>query len=254
MLREYSPRCSAVCRQVWLARNKAPIDATNILTFSLQVLGAVAQLERALIRFVTTPSRLVETLGAILLPSPLDETEGCRSFRLLPGPVFCQLLMADEINRASPRTQSALLQAMQEQRVAVAGVEHGLPRPFHGLATQNPIEQEGTYSLPEVQLDRFPAGDRCELSGGAGGGTDHAACHHWSRGPPPQQPASGSSCGVFRPDPPSAAGRVRRWSRMACVGGARWGRATASGSSAASSLATRSRAWCCGGSRPNCPA
>jgi MoxR-like ATPase len=85
----------------------------------------------------------------------LDEAEGRRSFRFVPGPVFCQLLMADEINRASPRTQSALLQAMQEQRVAVAGVEHILPRPFHVLATQNPIEQEGTYPLPEAQLDRF---------------------------------------------------------------------------------------------------
>ena len=63
--------------------------------------------------------------------------------------------MADEINRATPRTQSALLQAMQEQRVAVGGVEHPLPRPFHVLATQNPIEQEGTYPLPEAQLDRF---------------------------------------------------------------------------------------------------
>jgi MoxR-like ATPase len=85
----------------------------------------------------------------------LDETEGRRGFRFVPGPVFCQLLMADEINRASPRTQSALLQAMQEQRVAVGGVEHALPRPFHVLATQNPIEQEGTYPLPEAQLDRF---------------------------------------------------------------------------------------------------
>jgi MoxR-like ATPase len=119
-------------------------------------------------------SRLVETLGTVLsvatkrvqftpdlMPADiigsevLDETEGRRSFRFVPGPVFCQLLMADEINRASPRTQSALLQAMQEQRVAVAGVEHGLPRPFHVLATQNPIEQEGTYPLPEAQLDRF---------------------------------------------------------------------------------------------------
>jgi MoxR-like ATPase len=119
-------------------------------------------------------SRLVETLGIVLglatkrvqftpdlMPADiigsevLDETEGRRSFRFVPGPVFCQLLMADEINRASPRTQSALLQAMQEQRVAVAGVEHGLPRPFHVLATQNPIEQEGTYPLPEAQLDRF---------------------------------------------------------------------------------------------------
>jgi len=119
-------------------------------------------------------SRLVETLGTVLglatkrvqftpdlMPADiigsevLDETEGRRSFRFVPGPVFCQLLMADEINRASPRTQSALLQAMQEQRVAVSGTEHGLPRPFHVLATQNPIEQEGTYPLPEAQLDRF---------------------------------------------------------------------------------------------------
>src|SRR6202042_1916664 len=119
-------------------------------------------------------SRLVEALGIVmglatkrvqftpdLMPADiigsegLDEAEGRRSFRFVPGPVFCQLLMADEINRASPRTQSALLQAMQEQRVAVAGVEHLLPRPFHVLATQNPIEQEGTYPLPEAQLDRF---------------------------------------------------------------------------------------------------
>jgi MoxR-like ATPase len=120
-------------------------------------------------------SRLVETLGVVLglgtkrvqftpdlMPGDilgsevLDEgTDGRRSFRFLPGPVFCQLLMADEINRASPRTQSALLQAMQEGRVSVAGVEHELPQPFHVLATQNPIEQEGTYPLPEAQLDRF---------------------------------------------------------------------------------------------------
>jgi MoxR-like ATPase len=119
-------------------------------------------------------SRLVETLGVVmglatkriqftpdLMPADivgsevLDESDGRRSFRFVPGPVFCQLLMADEINRASPRTQSALLQAMQEQRVAVSGYEHRLPTPFHVLATQNPIEQEGTYPLPEAQLDRF---------------------------------------------------------------------------------------------------
>jgi MoxR-like ATPase len=119
-------------------------------------------------------SRLVETMGVVLglntkrvqftpdlMPADiiggevLDEVDGRRSFRFVPGPVFCQLLMADEINRASPRTQSALLQSMQEQRVAIAGFEHRLPRPFHVLATQNPIEQEGTYPLPEAQLDRF---------------------------------------------------------------------------------------------------
>jgi MoxR-like ATPase len=120
-------------------------------------------------------SKLVETLGTVLglgskrvqftpdlMPADITGSEvldeapgGQRSFRFVPGPVFCQLLMADEINRASPRTQSALLQAMQEGRVAVGGVEHPLPRPFHVLATQNPIEQEGTYPLPEAQLDRF---------------------------------------------------------------------------------------------------
>jgi MoxR-like ATPase len=120
-------------------------------------------------------TRLVETLGTILgvddkriqctpdlMPADivgsevLEEGEtGRRSFRFIPGPVFCQLLMADEINRASPRTQSALLQAMQEGRVSIAGQYHPLPRPFHVLATQNPLEQEGTYPLPEAQLDRF---------------------------------------------------------------------------------------------------
>jgi MoxR-like ATPase len=92
----------------------------------------------------------------ILGSEVLDEDEkGRKSFRFVPGPVFCQLLMADEINRASPRTQSALLQAMQEHHVTIAGQRHDLPQPFHVLATQNPIEQEGTYPLPEAQLDRF---------------------------------------------------------------------------------------------------
>jgi MoxR-like ATPase len=120
-------------------------------------------------------TRLVETLGGVLglderriqctpdlMPADilgsevLEEGEGGRrGFRFIAGPVFSQLLMADEINRASPRTQSALLQAMQERRVSVGGHYHDLPRPFHVLATQNPIEQEGTYPLPEAQLDRF---------------------------------------------------------------------------------------------------
>ena len=94
--------------------------------------------------------------GDVLGSEVLEETAGGkREFRFIPGPVFCQLLLADEINRASPRTQSALLQAMQEQHVTVAGARHDLPDPFHVLATQNPIEQEGTYPLPEAQLDRF---------------------------------------------------------------------------------------------------
>ncbi len=86
----------------------------------------------------------------------LEEADyGRRNFKFVQGPVFCQLLMADEINRASPRTQSALLQAMEELHVTVSGREHALPAPFHVLATQNPLEQEGTYPLPEAQLDRF---------------------------------------------------------------------------------------------------
>ncbi len=120
-------------------------------------------------------TKLVETMGIVLgldarriqftpdlMPSDILGTEvleetpgGRRSFRFIAGPVFAQLLMADEINRASPRTQSALLQAMQEQHVTIAGTRHDLPKPFHVLATQNPLEQEGTYPLPEAQLDRF---------------------------------------------------------------------------------------------------
>ena len=120
-------------------------------------------------------TRLVESLGTVLglqsrriqctpdlMPSDIlgaevleENDSGRRSFRFIPGPVFSQLLMADEINRASPRTQSALLQAMQEHNVSVAGHTHQLPVPFHVMATQNPLEQEGTYPLPEAQLDRF---------------------------------------------------------------------------------------------------
>ncbi|MBW9062720.1 MoxR family ATPase [Rhizobium herbae] len=120
-------------------------------------------------------TKLVSTLGTVLglnssriqftpdlMPSDIlgsevmDQDEnGRRSFRFVPGPIFTQLLMADEINRASPRTQSALLQAMQEYHVTVAGRRNDLPQPFHVLATQNPLEQEGTYPLPEAQLDRF---------------------------------------------------------------------------------------------------
>ena len=120
-------------------------------------------------------TKLIETMGIVLgldakriqftpdlMPSDIVGSEvleesaaGKRSFRFIPGPIFAQLLMADEINRASPRTQSALLQAMQELHVTVAGNRHDVPRPFHVLATQNPIEQEGTYPLPEAQLDRF---------------------------------------------------------------------------------------------------
>ncbi|WP_068109446.1 AAA family ATPase [Tropicimonas marinistellae] len=120
-------------------------------------------------------TRLVDTLGTVmglgtnriqftpdLMPADILGSEvletgegGRRDFRFIEGPIFCQLLMADEINRASPRTQSALLQAMQEKEVTIAGAHRALGAPFHVLATQNPIEQEGTYPLPEAQLDRF---------------------------------------------------------------------------------------------------
>ena len=114
-------------------------------------LGTVLGLDEKRIQF--TPDLMP---GDILGSEILEEGEkGKRSFRFVQGPVFAQLVMADEINRASPRTQSALLQAMQEHEVTVAGVHHQLPEPFHVLATQNPIEQEGTYPLPEAQLDRF---------------------------------------------------------------------------------------------------
>ncbi|MEM1045803.1 MAG: MoxR family ATPase [Pseudomonadota bacterium] len=120
-------------------------------------------------------TKLVETMGTVLgistnriqftpdlMPSDIlgsevldQSSDGTRSFRFIKGPIFTQLLMADEINRASPRTQSALLQAMQEYHVTITGAHHDLQRPFHVLATQNPLEQEGTYPLPEAQLDRF---------------------------------------------------------------------------------------------------
>ena len=97
-----------------------------------------------------------------LMPSDITGTEiieevdgGKRQFRFVPGPVFASLLLADEINRTPPKTQAALLEAMQERCVTVAGRTYELPSPFFVLATQNPIEQEGTYPLPEAQLDRF---------------------------------------------------------------------------------------------------
>jgi MoxR-like ATPase len=117
----------------------------------VETLAVVLGLDSQRVQF--TPDLMPsDILGSEVLEETADRK---RSFRFLPGPIFAQLLMADEINRASPRTQSALLQAMQEQHVTVAGQRHDLPRPFHVLATQNPLEQEGTYPLPEAQLDRF---------------------------------------------------------------------------------------------------
>jgi len=117
----------------------------------VETLSTVMGLKGARVQF--TPDLMpADILGSEVLDA---DAEGRRRFRFIEGPVFCQLLMADEINRASPRTQSALLQAMQEKSVTIAGQPHPLPLPFHVLATQNPIEQEGTYPLPEAQLDRF---------------------------------------------------------------------------------------------------
>ncbi|WP_095588417.1 AAA family ATPase [Actibacterium ureilyticum] len=117
----------------------------------VDTVSTVMGLHGARIQF--TPDLMpADILGSEVLETGAD---GSRAFRFVQGPIFCQLLMADEINRASPRTQSALLQAMQEKSVTIAGQEHALTPPFHVLATQNPIEQEGTYPLPEAQLDRF---------------------------------------------------------------------------------------------------
>lgn len=117
----------------------------------VETLGTVLGLDARRVQF--TPDLMpADILGSEIMEEAAD---GRRAFRFVRGPIFAQLLMADEINRASPRTQSALLQSMQEYHVTVAGERHDLPRPFHVLATQNPLEQEGTYPLPEAQLDRF---------------------------------------------------------------------------------------------------
>ena len=117
----------------------------------VETLSTVMGLDGNRVQF--TPDLMpADILGSEVLDTAPD---GSRAFRFIEGPIFCQLLMADEINRASPRTQSALLQAMQEKTVTVAGQDRALGQPFHVLATQNPIEQEGTYPLPEAQLDRF---------------------------------------------------------------------------------------------------
>ena len=120
-------------------------------TLLVETLGTVLGLDAKRIQF--TPDLMPsDIIGSEVLEESATKS---RSFRFIKGPIFTQLLMADEINRASPKTQSALLQAMQERHVTVAGQRHDVPAPFHVLATQNPLEQEGTYPLPEAQLDRF---------------------------------------------------------------------------------------------------
>jgi MoxR-like ATPase len=167
---------------------KALADIARIKTgIGTVIFGQESVIERTLVALLAgghallvgvpglAKTKLVETLGTVLglddrriqftpdlMPSDIlgsevmeQDDNGKRYFRYVRGPIFAQLLMADEINRASPRTQSALLQAMQEYHVTIAGERHDLPQPFHVLATQNPLEQEGTYPLPEAQLDRF---------------------------------------------------------------------------------------------------
>ncbi|MEM7777372.1 MAG: MoxR family ATPase [Pseudomonadota bacterium] len=123
-------------------------------TLLVETLGRVLGIDAKRIQF--TPDLMpADIIGAEVLEEHEGETGARRAFRFIKGPIFTQLLMADEINRASPKTQSALLQAMQERHVTVAGQRHDIAAPFHVLATQNPLEQEGTYPLPEAQLDRF---------------------------------------------------------------------------------------------------
>src|SRR5262249_10351666 len=119
-------------------------------TLLVRMLGSGLGLEFARIQF--TPDLMPADVTGTLV---LDERDGQRTFRFQRGPIFAGLVLADEINRATPKTQSALLEAMQESAVPVAGQSHRLPQPFHVVATQNPIELEGTYPLPEAQLDRF---------------------------------------------------------------------------------------------------
>lgn len=120
-------------------------------TLLVRTLGQVLDLKFARIQF--TPDLMPSD---ILGTNIISETEsGKRVFSFQPGPIFAQIVLADEINRATPKTQSAMLEAMQEHRVTIAGTVHRLEEPFFVLATQNPIEQEGTYPLPEAQLDRF---------------------------------------------------------------------------------------------------
>lgn len=116
----------------------------------VEAMGTVLGLDNNRVQY--TPDLMpADILGSEVLVGDANS----RDFSFIKGPIFCQLLMADEINRASPRTQSALLQSMQEKEVSIGGVKHPLPKPFHVMATQNPLEQEGTYPLPEAQLDRF---------------------------------------------------------------------------------------------------
>lgn len=136
-----------------LAGGNALLEGVPGLGKTMLVRTLANVLDCAFNRIQFTPDLMpADIVGTMIITETAD---GRRGFSFDRGPVFANIILADEINRASPRTQSALLEAMQEQMVTVAGVTHPLPQPFYVLATQNPIEMEGTYPLPEAQLDRF---------------------------------------------------------------------------------------------------
>ncbi len=124
-------------------------------TLLVRSISEAVDLEFGRIQF--TPDLMpADITGTTVVDEQVDESgRAHRTFRFQRGPIFANIVLADEINRATPKTQSALLEAMQERSVTVGGTTHALPRPFFVLATQNPVEQEGTYPLPEAQLDRF---------------------------------------------------------------------------------------------------
>ena len=156
-------------------------------TLLVDTLGKVLGLDAKRIQF--TPDLMPsDIIGSEVLDEAAAQQ---RSFRFIKGPIFTQLLMADEINRASPKTQSALLQAMQEHHVTVAGERHDIPEPFHVLATQNPLEQEGTYPLPEAQLDRFLLQIDVDLSRSA---APNGACFMRRPAPTSARTRNGSGC------------------------------------------------------------
>ena len=137
-----------------LAGGNALLEGVPGLGKTLLVRTLAQVIDCTFSRIQFTPDLMpADIVGGTILAH--DEASGARAFRFEPGPVFAHLVLADEINRALPRTQSALLEAMQERRVTVAKTTHDLPQPFFVLATQNPLEMEGTYPLPEAQLDRF---------------------------------------------------------------------------------------------------
>jgi MoxR-like ATPase len=135
-----------------VAQGHALIEGVPGLGKTLMVRCLAQALSLRFSRIQFTPDLMPADITGTLV---LEEEAGKRQFRFQEGPVFANLVLADEVNRATPKTQSALLEAMQESTVTVAGATHLLPRPFYVFATQNPIEMEGTYPLPEAQLDRF---------------------------------------------------------------------------------------------------